>query len=136
VSVGILEQQADPAREPVPERNHGPSTPVREASRPTAEMRVIWRSGAWAVHITLVVRGPKVERPQTSSRRGSAPRSQLSGGRRATRAQLRATYVVPLGTTDRLQADALLPILSGDAEGPLPSRALVTARELIAGRPV
>lgn len=136
MSVGILEQQADPAREPVPEQNHGPSTPVREGHRPTAEMRVIWRNSAWAVHITLHLRGPKVERPQTSSRRAGRPRSRLSGGRQATWFQLRATYVVPLGTTDRLQADALLPILNGDAEGPLPSRALVTARELIAGRPV
>lgn len=134
VSVGILDQQADPAHEPAAQGQEGASAPARDGSRVTVETRVVWRDHAWAVQITLVVRGPEVERPQTSSRRAAGRGAQLSGGRWATRAQLRSTYLVPLGTMDQVHAHALLPILHGEAEGPLPSRALVTARDLIVGR--
>ena len=94
---------------------------------------LVRRDGEWFFRFTAVSIGALVDRPRTTRPTGQGGGRQ-TGGRWASRASMAATYLVPLGTRDRGQAEELVKYVTGEKEGPLPTPKLEIARELYAGR--
>jgi hypothetical protein len=91
---------------------------------------LVFKAGEWHALLEIVESNGITVRHVATARHASGPHAGVSGGRWENRSGRRATYAIPLGTTDRVYAEQVLRLVKGDVEGPLPTAKLVVARDL------